>query len=150
MMGKNKLKDIVFRCIEDKSFKRPRAEELIRMLRLQSSKIRQKEMIANHCGIPTIQLLVLGSASVGKSSLIARYFDGEFNDRIFVTMSRDIRVTKICLHDRRFNLKVVDTAGLEKYISALITSEFRKSQGIVITYDVTDPRSLHDGVKRIY
>ena len=54
-------------------------------------------------------------------------------------MSRDIRVTKICLHDRRFNLKVVDTAGLEKYISALITSEFRKS-----------PRSLHDGVKRIY
>ena len=115
------------------------------MLRLQSSKIRQKEMIANHCGIPTIQLLVLGSVSV-----FARYFDGEFNDRIFVTMSRDIRVTKICLHDRRFNLKVVDTAGLEKYISALITSEFRKSQGIVITYDVTDPRSLHDGVKRIY
>ena len=150
MVGKNKFKEIVFRCIEDKSFKRPRAEKLIRTLRLQSSKIRQKEMIANHCGIPTIQLLVLGSVSVGKSSLIARYFDGEFNDRIFVTMSRDIRVTKICLHDRRFNLKVVDTAGLEKYISALITSEFRKSQGIVITYDVTDPRSLHDGVKRIY
>ena len=61
MMGKNKLKDIVFRCIEDKSFKRPHAEELIRMLRLQSSKIRQKELIANRYGLPTIQLLVLGS-----------------------------------------------------------------------------------------
>ena len=150
MVGKNKLKDIVFRCIEDKSFKRPHAEELIRMLRLQSSKIRQKELIASSYGLPTIQLLVLGSISVGKSSLIARYFDGEFNDRIFATVSREIRVTKICLHDRRFNLKVVDTAGLEKYLSALATSEFRKSQGIVIAYDVTDPLSLHDGVKKIY
>lgn len=150
-MGENKLREIVLCCIDDKSSERPRAEELIQMLRLQSSRIEQKQIIANaHWKIPTIQLLVLGQVNVGKSTLIARYFDNEFNDRIFVTTGKDIRVNKILLHDRHFLLKVVDTAGLERHLSALCTSELRKSQGIIIVYDVTDVDSLRYSVDRIY
>lgn len=150
-MGENKLREIVLCCIDDKSSERPRAEELIQMLRLQSSRIEQKQIIANaHWKIPTIQLLVLGQINVGKSTLIARYFDNEFNDRIFVTTGKDIRVNKILLHDRHFLLKVVDTAGLERDLSALCTSELRKSQGIIIVYDVTDVDSLRYSVDRIY
>ena len=47
MMGENKLREIVLCCIDDKSSERPRAEELIQMLRLQSSRIEQKQIIAN-------------------------------------------------------------------------------------------------------
>lgn len=149
-MGKNRLREIVFRCIDEESSKRPCAEDLIRMLRLQSSPIVQKKMNATTINLPTIQLLVLGAINVGKSSLISRYLDDIFNCRILVTIGKDIRVARISVRDRDFKLQIVDTAGQEKFLSALGTSEFRKSQGIVIVYDVTDPNSLYHGVKIIY
>lgn len=149
-MGKNGLREIVFRCIDEESSKRPCAEDLIRMLRLQSSPIVQKKMNATTIDLPTIQLLVLGAMNVGKSSLISRYLDDIFNCRILVTIGKDIRVTRISVRDRDFKLQIVDTAGQEKYLSALGTSELRKSQGIVIVYDVTYRNSLYHGVEIIY
>ena len=57
-MGEHKLKEVVFRCIEESSDRRPSAEELTKMLQRECSKIEQKKIIANRAGgeIPTIEV----------------------------------------------------------------------------------------------
>ena len=147
MMGEHMLKNIVLCCIEDSSDKRPCAEELIELLELERSKIQQKQIIAKG-KLPTIEVVVLGETCVGKSSLISRYFNNTFNDEIIATVGVDYNMSTISLLDREFTLKVVDTAGQERFHS-IAPSLIRTSQGIALVYDVTNRATLYEGVPKM-
>ncbi|PFX20191.1 LRR receptor-like serine/threonine-protein kinase FEI 1 [Stylophora pistillata] len=149
MMGEHKLKEIVFKCIEDSSERRPGAEELIELFQCESAKIKQKEHIAKGGKTPKIDVVLLGGSGVGKSSLILRYCEHSFFDKIVPTVGLEFAISTIRLHDREFTLKISDTAGQEK-CQSIVPQLIRNVQGIVIVYDVTNRSSFIKGVPRMH
>ena len=148
MMGEHKLKEIVFLCIEDSSDKRPSAEELTKMLQREYSKIEQKKIIANRDvgEIPVIEVTVLGISNVGKTCLISRFVNHKFSERVAPTYGCDHEHVSIKIHSKDFTLRVVDTAGQERFRRSITPTLIRRSQGILLIYDVNNPSSLSEGV----
>ena len=149
MMGEHKLKDIVFCCIKDSPKKRPSAKELAELFQCESEKAQQKERIVMGGKTPKIEVAVLGESGVGKSSLILRYSDHIFFQEIVPTFGMDFKNSTICLHDREFTLRIIDTAGQEK-CQSMVPQLIRNVQGIAIVYDVTNKSSFTKGVPRMH
>ncbi|KAH9994319.1 P-loop containing nucleoside triphosphate hydrolase protein [Russula compacta] len=91
-----------------------------------------------------IKLLVLGIASVGKSSLLLRFKEqkwlpeGEMN----ATIGVDTCVHKLDVKGKRVLLNIWDTAGDER-LRAITSSYYRGTQGIILVYDVTNRESFN-------
>jgi len=87
------------------------------------------------------KLLIIGDSSVGKSSILLRFTEDEFDDEHPVTIGVDFKVKTIQLGTKRINLTIWDTAGQEKFRS-LTSSYYRGTQGIILVYDVTSRESF--------
>jgi Ras-related protein Rab-18 len=87
------------------------------------------------------KLLIIGDSSVGKSSILLRFTDDEFDDEHPVTIGVDFKVKTIQLGAKRINLTIWDTAGQEKFRS-LTSSYYRGTQGIILVYDVSSRESF--------
>ncbi|PWN50049.1 putative ras-related protein rab-18 [Violaceomyces palustris] len=92
----------------------------------------------NPSDIPTLKILLIGSSSVGKSSLLLRFTDDEFlsPEETSATIGVDYRIKGIEVGGKRFKLSIWDTAGQERF-RTLTSSYYRGAQGVIIAYDVT-------------
>ncbi|AYV75191.1 MAG: hypothetical protein Terrestrivirus1_65 [Terrestrivirus sp.] len=87
------------------------------------------------------KFVIIGDIGVGKSSIVTRYFDNDFNPNRSVTIGPDFRIKTLDFDEKKVKLQLWDTAGIEKFHS--ITSSFyRKARGIIIVYDVDDKQSF--------
>lgn len=87
------------------------------------------------------KILVIGDAGIGKSALITRYIDDNYNDNYYNTIGVDFRI-KICdIHDKKIKINIWDTAGQEKFKS-LITSYYRNSDIIIMVFDLSNQMSF--------
>lgn len=94
--------------------------------------------------LPTLKLLLLGSSGVGKSAFVRRYTDDVFvEDDASATIGVDYKVKSVCVDGKWFKLSIWDTAGQERY-RTLTSSYYRGAQGVVLMYDVTEPRTFDD------
>eukprot|EP00388_Colpodella_angusta_P030290 GDKK01019102.1.p1 GENE.GDKK01019102.1~~GDKK01019102.1.p1 ORF type:complete len:217 (-),score=30.07 GDKK01019102.1:47-667(-) len=80
-----------------------------------------------------IKVLLIGEASVGKSSILLRFTNDEFDQRQLATIGVDYRVKYM---EPRVKLALWDTAGQEKF-RTLTGSYYRGAHGIVLVYDCT-------------
>lgn len=81
-------------------------------------------------------IVMLGKGSVGKSSLVLRYFFGYFNTNYDPTVEDSYEINKeIGGISRR--LDVMDTAGQESY-KALTDSFMKKGKGFFVVYAVNE------------
>jgi small GTP-binding protein len=88
-----------------------------------------------------IKLLLLGDQAVGKSSLILRYADNEFNLNIMGTAGVDLKRKNVTINQENVKVNIYDTAGHERF-KQISKSQFKGSDGIIIIYDVTDKKSF--------
>jgi len=79
---------------------------------------------------------------VGKSTLLIRYVDGEFNPQK-PTIGIDYRFKKVTHSDATFNLELWDSAGQERY-RTIVYNYFTLSKAGVIVFDLTNEDSLND------
>jgi len=83
------------------------------------------------------KILLVGDSGVGKSSILLRFTDDEFEEGgLSVTIGVDFKVKILEMGGKRLNLRIWDTAGQEKFRS-LTSSYYRGTQGIILVYDVT-------------
>lgn len=88
------------------------------------------------------KLLIIGDSGVGKSCLMLRFTDDQFNERQLATIGVDFKVKYLKTDSgRRLKLAVWDTAGQERF-RTLTASYYRGAQGIVLVYDVTQPQTF--------
>eukprot|EP00005_Dracoamoeba_jomungandri_P010844 CAMPEP_0174274856 /NCGR_PEP_ID=MMETSP0439-20130205/59502_1 /TAXON_ID=0 /ORGANISM="Stereomyxa ramosa, Strain Chinc5" /LENGTH=206 /DNA_ID=CAMNT_0015366899 /DNA_START=37 /DNA_END=657 /DNA_ORIENTATION=+ len=87
------------------------------------------------------KLLIIGDSGVGKSSILLRFTDDEFDEEHPCTIGVDFAVKVLRFEDKKIQLTIWDTAGQEKF-RALTSSYYRGTQGIVLVYDVTDRDSF--------
>lgn len=83
-----------------------------------------------------VKLLLVGDSGAGKTSLLLRYANGEFQPTFITTIGIDFRIKTIGLNQSVVKLQLWDTAGQERF-KTITTSYFRGAQGILLVYDVT-------------
>jgi len=82
------------------------------------------------------KILLIGDSGVGKSSILLRFTDDDFEEDHPATIGVDFKTKLITLDGKRVNLTIWDTAGQEKFRS-LTSSYYRGTHGIILVYDVT-------------
>jgi len=87
------------------------------------------------------KVLMIGDSSVGKSSILLRYTDNEFQEDHPCTIGVDFKSKRMKIRGKAISLSIWDTAGQEKFRS-VTASYYRNTQGIVLTYDVTNEESF--------
>eukprot|EP01084_Bolivina_argentea_P081663 147859_1 len=89
-----------------------------------------------------INIIVIGDFGVGKTSLIRRYVEGYFDTDTLPTISQDTWTKKEKLSgDIIVNLKITDTAGLEKFDSIPVQC-YREAECVMICFDLINPESF--------
>ena len=92
---------------------------------------------------PKINLIVLGDAAVGKTSLLRRVDKRDFQPSHLKTIAVEyIKTDYVNEEDqRRVEVKIWDTAGQEKFRN--ITYQFyRQADGIIVAFDKTSDKSF--------
>jgi small GTP-binding protein len=87
------------------------------------------------------KLLLLGDQAVGKSSIMMRYTDNEFNLNIMGTAGVDLKKKNLVINGENVKVMIYDTAGHERF-RLIAKTQYKGSNGIVLIYDVTDKKSF--------
>ncbi|CAD5125441.1 DgyrCDS13659 [Dimorphilus gyrociliatus] len=87
-----------------------------------------------------IQIVLLGESAVGKSSLLLRLVNNEFNEYQESTIGAAFLTQT--LEDATVKLEIWDTAGQERYHS-LAPMYYRRARAAVVVYDITSQDSFH-------
>ena len=99
-----------------------------------------------------IQIIMIGESGVGKTSLIKRYTNNIFNSNHLETIGIEFYNREERINNQIIQIKIWDTAGQEIFHS-LTKNFYRKADGIIIVYDITNKESfekVQDWVKSVY
>lgn len=87
------------------------------------------------------KLLVIGEAGVGKTCILLRYTSDSFTNNHLPTIGIDFKLKLIKIDGYDIKLQIWDTAGQERF-RTITQSYYKGAQGIILAYDVTDPKSF--------
>eukprot|EP01138_Halocafeteria_seosinensis_P007656 gb/GECG01007824.1/.p1 GENE.gb/GECG01007824.1/~~gb/GECG01007824.1/.p1 ORF type:complete len:198 (+),score=19.90 gb/GECG01007824.1/:1-594(+) len=87
------------------------------------------------------KVVLLGEARVGKTSILLRYLNNEFNEHQKSTTNAMYNEKQVITDSSRCNLKIWDTAGQE-WFHSLTPIYYRGANGAILVYDVTDQKSF--------
>ena len=91
----------------------------------------------------SIKLIIVGSVSVGKTSLLTRYATGKFQNISKSTSNASYITKKKVLDNKSYDINLWDTAGQEKYRS--LTKIFIKEAKIaILVYAIDNKNSFND------
>ena len=93
-------------------------------------------------------IVVLGSAGVGKSDLITQYCYGFAEHGQYNPTIEDSYRKSVVIDNTSLILDIIDTAGMEEY-RAMRELYIRKGRGFIIVYSVTNNSSFLDGITNI-
>ncbi|EMF12223.1 rheb small monomeric GTPase RhbA [Sphaerulina musiva SO2202] len=86
------------------------------------------------------KMAIVGSRSVGKSSLTVQYVDGHFVDSYYPTIENTF--SKVIKHrNQEFGVEIIDTAGQDEY-TILNSKHFIGIHGYMIVYSVASKQSF--------
>ncbi|XP_023234078.1 ras-related protein Rab-10-like [Centruroides vittatus] len=92
------------------------------------------------------KLLLIGDSGVGKTCILFRFSDDAFNTTFISTIGIDFKIKTIELKGKKIKLQIWDTAGQERF-HTITTSYYRGAMGIMLVYDITNPKSFDNIAK---
>ena len=88
------------------------------------------------------KVIMLGDVSVGKTAIVKRFVDNEFQSSYHCTVGVEYKIKSFKLDTTTtVNLKIWDTCGEEKY-RTITRQYYRGSHGIVLVFDLTNKNSF--------
>ena len=87
------------------------------------------------------KIIIIGNSNVGKTSIIHRFTDKEYNEKHVATLGCDFHMKTISINQKIIKIQIWDTAGMEKYQS-ITKSYYRGAQACIIVFDITDRQSF--------
>ncbi|XP_039074854.1 ras-related protein Rab-13 isoform X1 [Hyaena hyaena] len=89
------------------------------------------------------KLLLIGDSGVGKTCLIIRFAEDNFNSTYISTIGIDFKIRTVDIDGKKIKLQVWDTAGQERF-KTITTAYYRGAMGIILVYDITDEKSFEN------
>lgn len=87
--------------------------------------------------LTTLKILIIGESGVGKSSLLLRFTEDNFDPEQTLTIGVDFKTKKLTVDSNTVKLAIWDTAGQERF-RTLTPSYYRDAQGAILVYDVSN------------
>ncbi|XP_041827412.1 ras-related protein Rab-15-like [Melanotaenia boesemani] len=87
------------------------------------------------------RLLILGDSGVGKTCMLRRFTDNEFDPSHISTIGVDFKMKTLEIDGTKVRVQIWDTAGQERY-QTITKQYYRRAQGIVFVYDITNEPSF--------
>lgn len=87
---------------------------------------------------------MVGDSAVGKSSLLLRFADNEFNENYMITIGVDFRFKSVTVSNKIVKLQIWDTAGQERFRTIVNTYYKSKiysnvdSHAVYLIFDLTN------------
>jgi len=88
-----------------------------------------------------LSFIVIGEAAVGKTALITRFSGEPVLPDYLATILIDFKTRNVEIDGEQLKLTIWDTAGQERF-SSIISSYYRRAQGIMLVYDIADRASF--------
>lgn len=92
------------------------------------------------------KIVIIGDSSVGKTGLLCRYLNNEFNEQTKATVGVEFGTKKLEIQDHKIKVQIWDTAGQERYRS-ITNAYYKGAKGALIVYDISK-KSSFDSVER--
>lgn len=83
-----------------------------------------------------VKIVIIGEASVGKTSLMSKFVSDTFSDEIQPTIGCDIQNKSVTVEGTHLEVRLWDTAGSERFQS-MLPLYYRGCHGAILVYDVT-------------
>jgi len=90
------------------------------------------------------KFILVGSSCVGKTSILRRLVDNEFNEDMVSTIGVEFDCVPVEIDNEKIVLRIWDTAGQERFRS-IIRAYFRNAIGVLLVFDLK-ARSTFDEV----
>ncbi|XP_041103727.1 ras-related protein Rab-12 isoform X2 [Polyodon spathula] len=90
-----------------------------------------------------LQVIIIGSRGVGKTSLMERFTDDTFCEACKSTVGVDFKIKTVELREKKIRLQIWDTAGQERF-NSITSAYYRGAKGIVVVYDITKQETFDD------
>jgi len=91
-----------------------------------------------------LKISMLGDSTVGKTSIINSFLDIDFSNNMISNIGIDKIETSMKMKDgNEMKIAIWDTAGQERF-HAIATTTIKNSQGIVISFDLTNRQSFEN------
>ena len=90
-----------------------------------------------------INCIVAGDSFVGKTNLLLRFVDDKYDDETIYTIGIDTRYKYITLDNKKYKLKLLDTAGQEKF-RLMVETYFKQGDCVFLVYEITNRKSFEN------
>lgn len=94
--------------------------------------------------LTTLKILTLGDSSVGKTCIMLRYAEDDFPKSTMPTIGIEYKTKIIQIKNQPIKLQIWDTAGQERYHRILASTFYRRANGILLVYDLTERASFNN------
>lgn len=91
--------------------------------------------------LTTLKILIIGESGVGKSSLLLRFTEDNFDPEQTLTIGVDFKTKRLTVDGNTVKLAIWDTAGQERF-RTLTPSYYRDAQGAILVFDVSNYASF--------
>jgi small GTP-binding protein len=91
----------------------------------------------------SIKIVVVGDSGVGKSNILTRYAENQFNQDSKATVGVELHNKTYKINDKYIKVHLWDTAGQERYKS-ITAAYYRGAKGAMIVYDITRPETFNN------
>jgi len=87
------------------------------------------------------KVAIIGDSGAGKSALMVRKCEGEYNEAFISTIGVDFRYQTIPVDKKTIKLQIWDTAGQERF-RTITAAYYRNNDVVLIVYDVSNRASF--------
>lgn len=99
-----------------------------------------------------LKTILIGDSGAGKSSLMYRFTDDDWNPYYIATIGVDFKVVTLERETKVIKLQVLDTAGQCRFRS-IVSSYYRGAHGVIVVFSLDDRASfdnIHDWLKDLH
>ncbi|KAJ1915332.1 hypothetical protein IWQ60_008470 [Tieghemiomyces parasiticus] len=89
------------------------------------------------------KVVILGSQSVGKTSLVIRYVQKTFSPNCPSTIGASFMATKLLVDGYKIRLQIWDTAGQDRF-RPMAPMYYRGATAAILVYDITSAKSFEE------
>ena len=93
----------------------------------------------------TCKVILLGESDVGKTIIISRFINGNFDSNSISSLSTAYKLKTLYLseYNKNINFEIWDSAGQEKFRS-LVKIFYKNANACILVYDITNRRTFEE------